>query len=169
MAVSVAGTTETCRRMLKAWLLFGHGCPDRASHGSSTWRPLLLELLRSNALPSEAALDEAAAVSAGCVVDAPIVINDESPTEFKENPLGKKGQDTPDEVHAEMEEAWLAGQLPGSTLKQRQRYICTDCVIIDGLLYRAALYGYISPNLPPPAGLKWSVRNGAWRLVPRGG
>ena len=36
MAVSVAGTTETCRRMLKAWLLFGHGCPERASHGSST-------------------------------------------------------------------------------------------------------------------------------------
>ena len=63
LSASVAGNLEDCRRILKAWLIFGSGCDLRSDHMARDWKPVLVDALKGGYLPSEAALD------ASCIID----------------------------------------------------------------------------------------------------
>ena len=136
------------------------------------WKCVLEDLASGDLLLSNDSLDNLAIASIDDDVIAPIVIcdgdfaADEPDADLN---LGKAGKGVPEDVHRCMEEAFLAGQISLTSLKQRARNVCKNCVVPVGLLTAAARYGYISPNLPPPPGVKWACRAGTWTLVPRGG
>ena len=173
MAVAVAGSLDDCYRILKTWLIFGVGMDERKHHMNNEWKGSLLNMLRDGLMLSNAALDAIADSTDlhgnDADVPAPVVlVADDGVGIPVASPLGKCAKGVPPDVHERMEEACLAGGIPVTTLKQRLRNRCKRFRVISGLLAEAAMHGYISPNLPPPAGLKWVCRAGEWTVVPRG-
>ena len=85
--------------------------------------------------------------------------------------LGPAEDGVPAGLHAEMEALARAGEIPKTILEQRVRNkgSAGSTYAVEKELAAARQWGYISPNLPPPAGKIWRVRIGQWRLVPRGG
>ena len=85
--------------------------------------------------------------------------------------LGKRSPEVPEAVHAHLQEMANAGTLHPTTLQQRQRNRGTigSEYGVPPELSEARRFGYISPNLPAPAGLIWRHRGGKWILLPRGG
>ena len=85
--------------------------------------------------------------------------------------LGGRDPSVPEDVHDRMLLLFAEGALPKSTPTQRQRSMGTS-----GSTYgfpqqfaEACSYGYLGPNLGPPAGMQWKCQAGTWYLSPRGG
>ena len=77
----------------------------------------------------------------------------------------------PPEAHQAMEAMALREQIPKTSLAQRQRNRPTSgsSYGVPAELVKARDFGYIHPNLPPPAGFIWRSDAGSFRLMPRGG
>ena len=85
--------------------------------------------------------------------------------------LGRRDRGVPEALHSQMEAMVAAGTLHPTTPEQRQRNRGTagSEYGVPAGLGDALKYGYIGPNLPPPAGLTWRHSGGQWKLIPRGG
>ena len=170
LAVHLAGSDENARRILKAWVLLGHSVSDRDLHMDRSSRQHLHTALKEGTLLPEKDLDALAVASADSMVVAPFCAPPSSTKPLKKKILGSAGK-VPRDVHERMEELCLSGGVPASTLEQRQRNKLTGGSTYGvpiGPLQEALHYGYISPNLAPPAGYIWKFR-GNWQLVLRGG
>ena len=83
--------------------------------------------------------------------------------------LGDRGS-APLTLHNEMENMARQGKIPITSLETRQRAMrCTSLLAVPKSLAEARDYGYIGPNIPPPAGLRWEYRHNSWQLLPKGG
>eukprot|EP00969_Alexandrium_andersonii_P012299 536758-Alexandrium_andersonii.AAC.1 len=71
LAVAVAGSSESARRLLKAWVLLGASVGSRAEHMAPSWKGMLLQSLADNTLMQEAELDQIAMLSLDQDVAAP--------------------------------------------------------------------------------------------------
>ena len=94
-----------------------------------------------------------------------------TPRSETETGLGDRG-DVPAAVHQRMEQLFQAGGVPKSTPQQRKRQRGTggsQYVVPQGPLVEALEWGYISPNLPAPAGLRWVGQGNKWALCVHGG
>ena len=93
-----------------------------------------------------------------------------APSQAANVSLWKRGANVPLTLHERMSEMASQGLLPTTSLHQRERNRRTGSDYrVPTQLQEALEHGYISPNLPPPAGLKWVHKAGEWTLVPRGG
>ena len=89
------------------------------------------------------------------------------------DPLGGCAENVPMEIHLEMLRTFEQGQLPATTLAQRQRNKLStgsEYGVPGGSQLGTALrYGYLRPNLPPPSGTVWRGQGRVWKLVFQGG
>lgn len=171
LAVHLAGSDENARRILKAWVLLGHSVSDRDLHMDKSSRQHLHTALKEGTLLPEKDLDALAVANADSMVVAPFCAPPPSKKPLKKKLLGSAGK-VPRDVHERMEELCRSGGVPASTLEQRERNKLTGGSTYGvpiGPLQDALHYGYISPNLAPPAGYIWKFREGNWQLVLRGG
>lgn len=159
---NVSGGLDNTLRMLKAWLKKGAEVQSKEEH-----RALWDEIAKSkadNTLPSMADLDAtppSAAAAAAAAARAP------APS--------SPGVDCPPTPPGIAEAARVlieSNALPRTTPEQRRRNRPKPKVEykVPQHLYEALKWGYIAPNLPPPAGFVWrACPGGAYRLQPRGG
>ena len=169
---SVTGSSEGTRRVLKAWSLLSSLYNSRESHMAV--RQDLLDALRNDTLLSEPELDLFKMGDAQDEIAGPFRAHSPAalPSEASEvGILGQRGARVPEQVHQTMEQWCLSGKIPKSTLTQRerQRAVTNTHYEIPAPLAPALRHGYISPNLPPPQGMKWVCKAGTWRLRHRGG
>ena len=168
LAATVAGGLPQARQALQAWIILGANLPNRESHMSAEMRQILTEALESQSLlPEEDLVHIITSLDAG--LESPF-----RPSAPPSNPdnitLGRRATDVPAAFHEQMLQMARRGQIPSTTLAQRQRnrrHASNYRVPVD--LELAFQFGYISPNLPPPAGVRWVCKAGEWTLVPRGG
>ena len=168
MAATVAGGLPQARQALQAWIILGTGLPDREAHMGRDLRQVLTDALKSKSLLPEAKLLEMIN-SKDTGLESPFL-----PHMPPDNPssvaLGRPADDVPSAVHEQMLEMAQSGRIPCTTLAQRERNRRhASNYRVPNELELCFQYGYISPNLPPPAGVKWVCRAGEWTLVPRGG
>ncbi|CAE7235205.1 unnamed protein product [Symbiodinium sp. CCMP2456] len=169
MSVSVAGSAEDCRRILKAWVLLGHSLSTREEHMDRSSRDSLQEALKQGTLLSEKELDSILAMSEDSEIVAPFCEPDKK-SKKKKNLLGGAGS-VPRHIHEDMESLASSGGVPITTLAQRQRNKLTSSTSygVPSSLQTALTHGYIGPNLPPPRGYYWAYHGGSWMLKIRGG
>ena len=120
---------------------------------------------------TEETLDALVSQSSDNYVPPFVIPEATAPFAPRDDILGRRAPGTPAELHAEMVRMANEGSIPITSLQQRQRNRGTagSSYGIPPGLTAALAHGYISPNLPPPAGLVWGHRGGAWVLLPRGG
>ena len=190
LSVNLAGSEENARRVLKAWVLWGHCLEDRQSHMMKTPKERFFEALQQGTLLSEAELDSIAVSSADDTVAAPFAeatVPTPLPTpksKAKRKPkakpaklkagsslLGMPAEGVSQSLHEEMEQLALQGGIPCSTPQQRLRNTLTakTSYHVPKPLLAALNHGYLHPNLPPPRGFVWQYHGGTWKLQIRGG
>ena len=169
LSIAVAGSPERVLQVLKSWALYGEGVRSREEHMASQLKHLFLDALKAGELLPMTTLD--AMVSSDLSDMAPPFAFKEQGEQQGGNILGKKAPQVSQELHEEMTQRALKGEIPVTTPQQRQRNRGTagSSYGVPAGLLPALQNGYISPNLAPPAGLRWKHRSGEWVLVPRGG
>ena len=180
MAGSVAGSVDKARQALKCWVLYGDAYNSRAEHMAGGVKTLILDALVAGTILPEPELnalaDELANADKNFQLTAPLLnVENLSPMERKagdarSSGLGLRG-DVDSETHAAMITMYQQGKLPQTSLTQRQRnrVSSSSSYEVPAELLTAVKNGYLSPNLPAPPGLVWRMRQGAWKLCPRGG
>ena len=84
--------------------------------------------------------------------------------------LGKKAPDVPLAVHEACQSMADRGALPVTALAQRERARkSTSEIGVPQVYAQAKRFGYLGPNVPPPAGYQWKNKAGKWYLARRGG
>ena len=171
LSLQVGKGASTTRRLLKTWALLGMGMSTRDHHMHPDIKHLLLESLAAGHVLAEEELDTIAEVGQDDDVVHPLAPAQAPLQTQDENPLGQAAHDVPPGVHQAMVELVATGALPITSLQQRQRNRrCGGSAYgVPPALAAALQYGYISPNLAAPQGMKWVVNASSWRLVPRGG
>eukprot|EP00971_Amphidinium_carterae_P248825 4939078-Amphidinium_carterae.1 len=167
LSFNVAGSESKARHMLKAWIIFGLGLPDRESHMKTDVKAMLQEALENGLLLEEKMLDKCVSIehSRWC---SPFTIQWQQQLGGK---LGKKAKDVPEHVHQQMEELVRANKIVATTPTQRLRNRRTHNTEygVPQTLKEGLVWGYVSPNLPPPQGMIWRASAGSWKLCHRGG
>ncbi|CAK9029029.1 Uncharacterized protein (Fragment) [Durusdinium trenchii] len=175
LSFGVAGDQQTCRRMLKAWIVFGASVDTRDLHMFQCWK-LIQQMKSENGRPQEDALDQNI-VSDWSDYDAYRDFGSAprphlEQEEVGEGLLGPAAEGVPQPVHQQMEQFALQGLIPTTTPVQRSRNKFTGGTTygVPSWLADARKYGYIHPNLPPPKGCVWRFSNGnTWTLCSKGG
>ena len=176
LSFGVAGSANDCRRMLKAWVVFGAGVSSRDEHMFSCWR-MIQNLKKDNAIPFEVLLDENT-IYDWDAYDAVGKSQSIAPPAEKDflpgarDRLGSAAPGVPESVHAQMEELAASGAIPITTEKQRSRNKKTPGTTygVPPWLSDAVKYNYVHPNLPPPRGCVWRFSSGnTWTLCFKGG
>ena len=174
LTVTVTGSEESTRRILKAWVLLGHGLPTREQHMDAGSRQQLLTSLKDGTLLSESELDKISAASEKSAVVAPLQpkpSGDSPPPTNAKTLLGKRDGCVPEDAHNRMLDLAARGAIPITTLSQRQRNRLTSGTEygVPPELKEALTYGYLHPNLAPPQGFRWGYQGGKWMLRIHGG
>ena len=186
LALSVTGSEERTRLVLKSWALLGAHYSSREHHMMPSLKTELLQAAQEGKLVAEADLNTFVTMSSDQGIPAPLrplsqvstvggavrvpqnQVLDRSQTP---NVLGARGTNVPLEVHQEMEALALAGKVPVTSLQQRERNKGTSKSTygVPPAFTAALKHGYLSPNLPAPLGMRWRCHAGTWRLSPLGG
>ena len=180
LSVHLTDGPEGCRQVLKAWVLLSSAYASRSAHMSATLRKTLLEAKRDGHLLSENELDLLKTTSLSQPVEAPfaeaVVPSSSAGGQGGEgrsgsNLLGKRAANVSAETHAQMIELARQGDIPVTTLSQRQRNSLTKGTSygVPAALKAALTHGYIHPNLIAPRGMVWRCHANKWKLSLRGG
>ena len=169
-----------CRRMLKAWIVFGASVDTKDDHLHLVW-PNIVKMAKEDGIPDENELDFNMPES-WQAWESPRRVQDQDVTRQLQQgaPVGRRRQHsllgdplpgTPEAVHAEMEQLAAQGLVPITTPVQRARQNFTPGSEygVPAFFAEARRWGYISPNLPPPRGLYWRCRGSEWNLCIKGG
>ena len=161
------------KRCLKAWVLFGCGLESTDAHMDPSWTELLVQLLQDGSIANDEALDKTASLGWSDDICVPLAQPEPravEPTRSQAHLLGECGP-VPAGIHERMEELAARGSIPITTLPQRLRSMPTagSRYRVPSDLVEARNHGYIGPNLPAPAGLRWVASGGIWRLCLKGG
>ena len=170
LAISVGGTAENTRRVLKTWVLMGYGMANRSEHMSTDLKTVLLEKLKSNEMLDERSLDELALADPDSLSTPFSHPERSTASTAPQTSMGECGEDAPEALHTEMTRLASQGLIPFTSSQQRLRNRRTrgSTYGVPADLSDALRFGYISPNLPPPSGMQWRHRSGAWVLEHRG-
>ena len=178
LSFGVAGGEQNCRRMLKTWIVLCASVPSRSEHMIDSWK-LVTASKKDGNLMSEHQLD------AQCIYDweeydatTPVPDDFRFSEQHKSEPAGQQSllglplKGVPQNVHSHMEELARAGAIPLTTAEQRsrQKFTLGNSYGVPTFLADARRFGYISPNLEPPAGFIWKCTGGnTWSLHVKGG
>lgn len=173
LTVNLAGSEENARRVLKAWVLLGHGLPTRQEHMDPSTRQDLLNALNDGTLLPEHDLDVIKTSTAEDTALAPLQPQPSGVLEgaSNENLLGKRTAGVTAAVHKRMLVLAASGGIPITTPAQRKRNKLTPGTEygVPAELREALFQGYLHPNLPPPRGFRWAYQGGKWFLRIHGG
>ena len=165
--MKIAGSVAALRQIAKSWLLMGLGLPTRDEHCAATVKDALLVACRGGQLMSEEALDALAVADWDAEVDVSIseaaVLGGE--VAAGQDILGGANAGVPAAVHAEIVAMAVAGYVPVTTPKQRQRNLPTSCAAPE-MFADALHFSFVHPNLPAPQGFRWHAGGGKFRLAP---
>ena len=167
MSLSVGGGGLMTRVLLKTWALIGQGLTSKALHMGAVLRKDLLDKARQGELLTEPELDELVSLD---TTPQPFVFA-EPALPSQGSVLGDALEGVPASVHEDCCSMASQGILPVTTpeMRKRNQQASNTDYHVPVQLLPALRFGYISPNLPPPRGMRWRAQRGRWHLAPQGG
>ena len=170
VSFGVAGSENICRRMLKSWIVYGASVRTRDDHMIGAWQTIK-QLRRDDCLPPEGDLDDNVVTDWEDYNDVKQAQKDCKPQGRAKSKasakaaashraaslLGDALEGVPANIHDQMVLLASQGVIPITSAAQRSRQKGTggSSYGVPRFLSDTATYGYISPNLPAPAGFVW--------------